>query len=67
MNEISLSVKLIIFNLVGKKYGVDILTISQNRKSKRLQWKVLHRIIYTEERLQKMIKSPNGSWIYNYL
>ena len=32
-----------------------------NRKSKQLQWKVLHRIIYTEERLQKMNKSPNGS------
>jgi hypothetical protein len=25
-----------------------------NRKSKQLQWKVIHRIIYTEERLQKM-------------
>jgi hypothetical protein len=32
-----------------------------NRKSKQLQWKVIHRIIYTEERLQKMNKSPNGS------
>ena len=32
-----------------------------NRKSKQLQWKVLHRIIYTEERLQKMNKSANGS------
>ena len=31
-----------------------------NRKSKQLQWKVIHRIIYTEERLQKMNKSPNG-------
>jgi len=32
-----------------------------NRKSKQLQWELLHRIIYTEERLQKMNKSPNGS------
>jgi hypothetical protein len=32
-----------------------------NRKSKHLQWKVIHTIIYTEERLQKMNKSPNGS------
>jgi 2-hydroxychromene-2-carboxylate isomerase len=24
-----------------------------NRKSKQLQWKVIHRIIYTEERLQR--------------
>jgi hypothetical protein len=32
-----------------------------NRKSKQLQWKVIHRIIYTEERLQKMNTSPNGS------
>ena len=28
-----------------------------NRKSKQLQWKVIHSIIYTEERLQKMNKS----------
>jgi hypothetical protein len=38
--------------LISFCYGVDILTISQIENQ--LQWKVLHRIIYTEERLQKM-------------
>jgi hypothetical protein len=66
MNEISLLIKLIIFNLVifffwylatFRSFQIIhfvvvkiVLTI----------WKEIHRIIYTEERLQKMNKSPNG-------
>jgi hypothetical protein len=59
MNEISLLIKLIIFNLVIFFFWY-LATFRSFRKSKQLQWKVIHRIIYTEERLQKMNKSPHG-------
>ena len=47
--------------LLWKSIWAIIYSNRANRKAKQLQFKLLHNIVYTEERLQRMGLSLNGS------
>jgi hypothetical protein len=49
--------------LLWKSIWAIIYSNRANRKTKQLQFKLLHNIVYTEDRLQRMGLSLNGSFL----